>query len=261
MIMKKINIILALILLAGLLLTACQPAGDSQQDNDDAYGPDAVVEYLEILLLESFPVQAVALVSGYLPEGCTELVEINAEQRGMKFILTLVTSMPTGDVACTLALEPFEETIPLEINGLKAGTYTVIAKDQQAEFRLDVDNIVENYPIEPVFGSQDPIFTSDAVVETLSVMIMESYPVQVNVNLSGYLPDGCTTIKEVRSSRDGNTFTIGIVTRRPGGDVSCTMAIVPFEETVSLEVDGLPAGEYSVRVGELSAMFTLEIDN
>jgi hypothetical protein len=39
------------------------------------------------------------------------------------------------------------------------------------------------------------------------------------------------------------------------------MAIVPFEETVSLDVEGLPAGEYTVEVGELSQTFTLEQDN
>jgi hypothetical protein len=39
------------------------------------------------------------------------------------------------------------------------------------------------------------------------------------------------------------------------------MAIVPFEETISLDVEGLPAGEYTVQYGDLYETFTLEQDN
>jgi inhibitor of cysteine peptidase len=89
---------------------------------------------------------------------------------------------------------------------------------------------------------------------------MESFPVQVSVDLSGYLPDGCTTIYEITAPREEQTFTIDIVTRKPV-DVACTMAIVPFEETISLAVEDLPAGEYTVQYGDLYETFTLEQDN
>jgi hypothetical protein len=39
------------------------------------------------------------------------------------------------------------------------------------------------------------------------------------------------------------------------------MAIVPFEEIISLDVEGLPAGEYTVKYGDLTETFTLEQDN
>jgi inhibitor of cysteine peptidase len=263
--MKKMKFALIFTLLAGLLLAACQPASPVETpsvDEDYAYGQDATVTSIDVLLLESFPLQAQAVLEGYLPDGCTELYDISVERQGQEFVVTLTTRRPTGDVACTMALEPFEESISLDIDGLEAGTYTVIAQDQQAQFTLDVDNVLGSDPIEPINnGADDVILTSDAVVEELSLMIMESYPLQVSAQLSGYLPDGCTTINEVQSSMKGDTFTIEIVTQRPGGDVACTMAIVPFEENVPLEVEGLPAGEYTVRVGELSETFTLETDN
>lgn len=257
--MKNMKFALIFTLMAGLLLAACQPASPVDTppvDQDYAYGQDATVTSVDVLLMESFPLQAQAVIAGYLPDGCTELYDVSVERQGQEFVVTLTTRRPTGDVACTMALEPFKENIGLDIEGLEAGKYTVIAQDQQARFTLDVDNVFE-----PISGGEEMIFTSDAVVEDLSVMIMESYPVQVSVRLSGYLPDGCTTIKEVRSSRDGDTFIVMIVTQRPGGDVACTMAIVPFEENVPLEVEGLPADEYTVRVGELSETFTLEMDN
>lgn len=266
LIMKKMNVALILLLLAGLLLAACQPAApidtppvdEPPVDNDYAYGQDAVVESVDVLLMESFPLQARAVVSGYVPDGCTELVEISVERQGMEFILTVTTRRPTGDVMCTQALEFFEESVNLDIEGLEAGTYNVIAQDQQAQFTLDVDNVLQ---LEPVTGREGVLIGMDAVLESMFVMIMESYPVQVSVELSGYLPDGCTTIREVSSSRDGDTFYVQIVTQRPDGDVMCTMAIVPFNERVDLEVEGLPTGEYTVRYGELSETFTLDADN
>ena len=258
--MKKLKFAVIFVLLAGVVLTACRPElpVDVPPDDDYAYGQEAIVESIELLLLESFPLQARAVVSGYLPDGCTELYEIDVAREDQEFTVTLVTRRPTGDVVCTMALEPFEETVDLEIEGLEAGTYTVIAQDQQAEFTLDVDNVFEE---DPIAGRDDMLISSDAFIEGLSLEVMESYPVQVRAQLTGNLPDGCTKIHEIRSSRDGNTFTIQVITETPAGDVACTMALVPFEESHDLAVEGLPAGEYTVRVNGLSESFTLDTDN
>jgi len=258
--MKKMKFAVIFVLLAGVVLTACRPElpVDVPPDDDYAYGQEAIVESIELLLLESFPLQARAVVSGYLPDGCTELYEIDVAREDQEFTVTLVTRRPTGDVVCTMALEPFEETVDLEIEGLEAGTYTVIAQDQQAEFTLDVDNVFEE---DPIAGRDDMLISSDAFIEGLSLEVMESYPVQVRAQLTGNLPDGCTKIHEIRSSRDGNTFTIQVITETPAGDVACTMALVPFEESHDLAVEGLPAGEYTVRVNGLSESFTLDTDN
>lgn len=268
--MKKMKFAVVFTLLAGVMLTACQPAPPVETPlvetppvvDDYAYGQDATVESLDVLLLESFPLQAGVIISGYLPDGCTELVEISVERQEKEFILTLTTRRPTGDVICTMALEFFEEAVDLDIEGLDAGNYTVIAQDQQAQFRLDVDNVMPGEVIGPIAGGDDDVvFGSDAVVQSMSVAMMESYPVQVSVGLSGYLPDGCTTIREILATRDGDTFIIQIVTQRLSGDIVCTMAIVPFNKNVALAVEGLPAGEYTVRYGQLSETFTLEVDN
>jgi putative hemolysin len=41
----------------------------------------------------------------------------------------------------------------------------------------------------------------EAVVETIDILILESFPVQVNVVARGYLPDGCTEIDEIHQER------------------------------------------------------------
>lgn len=265
--MSKIKKFVGLFVLTIVALSACNPifvpnqpqqtpTGSYPLENEFSYGQDAILESLEILLMESFPLQARVKVAGFLRDGCSELFDVKVEQEEMNFILTITTRRPSGDIACTEALVPFEKVFDLDIEGLDAGTYTVIAQDQQAEFTLDVDNI---FPEQGNNGKYT--FGSHAVVEMFMVDRLDTFPVQINVTLGGYLPNGCIEIHEIQSVRDGNNFTIQIVTREPAGDVACTMAIVPFEETIQLDVEGLPAGEYNVRCGGMLGMFVLEQDN
>ncbi|MGW8317731.1 MAG: hypothetical protein ACWGPS_00690 [Candidatus Promineifilaceae bacterium] len=89
---------------------------------------------------------------------------------------------------------------------------------------------------------------------------MESFPVQVSVTAKGTLNDGCTSIDQITTVREGSTFQTTITTSRPV-EALCTEALVPFEETFPLEVEGLKAGTYTVDVNGISATFTLAIDN
>jgi hypothetical protein len=100
----------------------------------------------------------------------------------------------------------------------------------------------------------------NAIVDDLQIMILESFPVQANAVIRGSLPDGCTAIKEINATLDEDTFNVQILTERPAQAV-CTEALVPFEKTVSLDVYGLPGGTYTVKAGEQTATFTLDVPN
>jgi inhibitor of cysteine peptidase len=259
--MKKRQVFLVMLTLLALVVSACQTlpptegpdAGDGGTDDEVGYtyGEDATVESLDILILESFPVQVMADVTGYLPDGCTELDEIRVDRTDQTFTLTLVTRRSTGDVACTEALVPFEESAELDVYGLDAGTYTVVAQDRQAEFTLSQDNIL---PEEQKAPSEGP----GATVEGMFVHVEEDDPICVEVVINGYLPDGCTTLEEILVEREGQTFTLEVITQRAEGDVACTQAIVPFEEIVTLDVTGLPAGAYAVNLRGYTDSFNLE---
>jgi len=101
--------------------------------------------------------------------------------------------------------------------------------------------------------------TGLAPVEEIEIVILESFPVQINVIASGNLPDPCTEISEVIKEREGDTFFITIKTYRSPG--FCIQVIAPFEEIIPLEVYGLPAGTYTVDVNGVQATFDLEVDN
>lgn len=105
-------------------------------------------------------------------------------------------------------------------------------------------------------GSSQSVF-----VDELRINVMESFPVQVSATVIGNLPDGCTRIVSSRSEMiDDSTFVLSIETTRPA-DAICTQALVPFEETIPLEVEGLPAGTYLVKGFGMETSFTLEVDN
>jgi inhibitor of cysteine peptidase len=101
-----------------------------------------------------------------------------------------------------------------------------------------------------------------AQVEGVQAVILESFPVQVHAVVRGNLADGCTEIDQIEQNRDieDKRFEVTITTSRDP-DKICTQALVPFEETVPLDVRDLPKGVYTVDVNGVQASFELQQDN
>lgn len=113
----------------------------------------------------------------------------------------------------------------------------------------DAESVAPTSTLEP----DVPVERGLLQVGSIEVLILESFPVQVNVVVRGALPDGCTSIGEIVQARDGNAVTVTIATNRDPLAL-CTQAIVPVEETVSLEGD-FPTGEYTVTVNGVTETF------
>jgi inhibitor of cysteine peptidase len=106
-----------------------------------------------------------------------------------------------------------------------------------------------------------PTATSVAVVKSIEILILESFPLQVNAVIGGELPDaGCTTIASVNQVRDGNTFRLTLVTTTDPLAL-CAPALTPFEEIVALDVRHLPAGIYTVQAGGVEQTFEFSVAN
>ncbi len=115
---------------------------------------------------------------------------------------------------------------------------------------------VQRIPAGSVVGLEERVY-----VDSIDVFIKESFPVQVSVQVYGNLADGCVSIHSTEAKFDGkDSFDVHIYTTSPK-DVMCTQALVPFEENIPLDVDGLPAGTYTVNVYDLQSTFTLDVDN
>ncbi len=99
-----------------------------------------------------------------------------------------------------------------------------------------------------------------AMIDSVEVLILESLPVQVTVNVKGNMPDACTTVDEVTTNREGNTFNIQITTKRPA-ELMCAQVLTPFEQNIPLDVKGLQKGTYTVNVNGVTETFELAEDN
>jgi hypothetical protein len=97
----------------------------------------------------------------------------------------------------------------------------------------------------PVEGN---LMQVDTVVESVDVLVLESFPMQLNLVVKGYQPDGCNFPVQVDQSRDGNTVTVHIYREVPQ-DAMCPMMIVGYEETIALE-GGFENGSFTIHVND-----------
>ncbi len=91
------------------------------------------------------------------------------------------------------------------------------------------------------------------VIERAETVVLESYPLQLQLRVSGYQQDGCRVPVETLIARDGNTITVHIFRELPP-DALCTQVILSYEDTIML--GDFPSGHYTLRVNDL----TLEVD-
>ena len=249
------------IILCGLFLlaaiTGCSSAnasddppaepGDVDLSGEYASGL-AVIETLDMLILESFPVQVHAVVEGYLPDGCTEVDEISEEFDGETFTVTVTTRRPV-DAMCTEALVPFKDTIPFDVLDLKAGEYRVVVNGVEGSFRLDTDNTLQ---MDPGAGSDSVVVVAEAPIDSISVSVTD----KIVITVGGYLPDGCTKLGDVKEVLTGSTLTISVQTVREK-DAMCDMSIHPFETTYTV-TSRLEPGLYTLDLNGQIIEFTTE---
>jgi hypothetical protein len=155
-----------------LALAACAPPT-----------PGAVqVETVEILILESFPVQVHAVARGTAPEGCA--VEADAAQDGNTFDVS-VSARGAGDEPCAGPAQPFELTVPLDAAGLPAGDYTVNVNGVIETFRLDVDNVLSETPEQPIETTTVTWEEAEQLIRNGEVtQVFQAHSLQVTLTLA-----------------------------------------------------------------------------
>lgn len=99
-----------------------------------------------------------------------------------------------------------------------------------------------------------------ARITDIEILILETFPLQVNVVIKGSFPDSCTTINNITQARQDSIFFVTVSTKRPS-DALCAQVITPFEETAALDVLGLKKGIYEVNVNGVVEAFEFKTDN
>jgi inhibitor of cysteine peptidase len=224
----------------------------------------APIEDVQIIMLESFPVQVNVSVRGYLPDACTGISEVTQERAGNEYKIEITTVRPK-DTACADVIEPFQESIRLDVVGLEAGVYTVDVNGVTQTFELQTDNELpsEGDSDDDTFAGanvgEDDMADMEigiAPVEVVEVELVSTDPLQAQATVTGYLPDGCTELGEMEQMWEGDTLYVKLTTKRPAG-AACITMIQPFEQVIPLDSSGLSTGTFTVQVNEVSASLTV----
>ncbi len=123
--------------------TAQPPSVTAPSDQTTISAGFASVDTLDVRILESFPVQVTVSVQGNLADPCVTLGSVTSaySAQSKTFTLALPIFRPADTtIMCAAVLVPYNRTVPLNVQNLSAGTYTVIAGDIKKTFTLDTDN-------------------------------------------------------------------------------------------------------------------------
>ncbi len=105
----------------------------------------------------------------------------------------------------------------------------------------------------PVAQVPEEIVQSATLIDSVQGIILESYPAQIRLVVSGSQPDGCDYPVIVEQHRDGNVITVSIYREVPANAI-CPMMLRPYNETIALE-GAFESGTYTVHVND----YTLEV--
>lgn len=98
----------------------------------------ALIDTIDVLINKSNPVQVTAHISGIQSVACAALLEPVVTRNGNQFtVVQAETMMKPGSVCMSLlAVTPFSRDVPLDVDGLAPGNYTVDVNGKQASFSL-----------------------------------------------------------------------------------------------------------------------------
>jgi hypothetical protein len=106
----------------------------------------------------------------------------------------------------------------------------------------------------------EPQPAQEAMVEEVSIRVLESWPVQIQMVISGYLSDAVTEIDDVQITVDGDTILVRIYTTRDP-EAMGAQVLTPFELNIPLDYAelGLEPGTYTVDVNGVQETLVLDV--
>lgn len=97
--------------------------------------------------------------------------------------------------------------------------------------------------------------TVPAPIDDVQVVIRDSSPPQVTLNVKAGLPSGCAQRESHSISRTGDTVTVRVLNSILTGDVACTMMYGTYELNLDLGRDFRAGGTYTVNVNDRTTTF------
>ena len=105
-------------------------------------------------------------------------------------------------------------------------------------------------------NKDDNLIIEDMKIEDISILLLESFPLQVHVIVKGVSRNSCIKLNEITQKRDGNTVNIHITTKQPK-DAVCLQVVTFITERIPLEGGFLP-GRYNLIINGVIKEFVID---
>lgn len=247
-----------------LFLSACSPfttivsSSGEQPTPVESYDPVSAgyqpitVDQVEVEVGVGSPIPVHVIVSGWMPDPCSQVEHTEIKQDGTNFIITLAATPDVGGPAVDGCIKDpmyFKMGIPLNVVDLPAGSYSVTVNGSRADFRLDTANSTSSLPT-----TVAPFSKTDIQVDAVNVDIGRGSPLPIYAIISANLPNACAQLGEVRVIRDGATFFVRLVAYVPA-QTDCNPDTLPMRVEIPLNIAYAPEGPYEVNVNGVTASF------
>lgn len=246
-----------------MLLNACSPfiitssSGEQPTPVESSDSPATVyqpvtVDNVEVEVGVGSPIPVHVIVSGNLPDVCSQVEYTEIKQDGSNFIISLFATPDAGGPAVDSCIKdplPFKMGIPLNVVDLPAGPYSVTVNGSRADFKLDTAT-----PASSLRTADMPIVKRDIQIDSVNVDFGVGSPIPTHAIVSGNLPNSCAQLGEVRVHHDGTTFFVRLVAYLPA-QTDCNPDTLPFRLEIPLNIVNLPEGPYEVNVNGVTASF------
>lgn len=98
-------------------------------------GETAIIETLIVVYPTVWPDEIEVVIIENFPDECTEFSNVLQSRDDNKFLVKLITSRSLN-VDCTMALEPFAVSVPLDLTGLEEGFYEIEVYARVIDFEI-----------------------------------------------------------------------------------------------------------------------------
>jgi hypothetical protein len=247
--------------------------GDRPPGNGDRVYEPAPIESLEIVVLDSSPPVYVAEIVAGLPNGCYERGDHRVERDGNTFVITVRNTVPRdlSAISCAAIYGTYNLTVELGSDLEVGETYTVDVNGTTTSF-----DVADDLPATVTPGGDTPVSSddppaapatplpagrmlADAPIESVDVVVMESFPPQYGLHIVAGLPSGCAEKAGYDVSRAGNRIEVSVHNSVPSDpNVVCTMIYGIYDLNVNLGSDFVPGRTYTVDVNGTEVTFTAQ---
>jgi len=261
----KIKTPFFLLLGLSILLGACsslitssgeQPTPVIEENLTSSGYQNVTIDHVETQIGIGSPIPVFVLISGQLPDPCSQVEHTEIKQDGSTFIISLFATPDIGGPAvdgCIKDPIPFTLSIPLSVVDLPSGSYSVVVNGSRADFVLDTANSTSS-----IRTADMPYNKSDIQVDDVNIEVGVGSPVPVHAIVSANLPNACAQLGEVQIHRDGTNFFVQLIAYVPA-QTDCNPDTLPMRIVIPFNMIGLETGTYTAIVNGTETSFELHV--